>query len=1522
MAGRVNVRFVVTLSMVLVILASGVMAAAYFVLKKSGSDWAALAVEAEAEGDLRRARGAWAKAVNKEPTNVEWLENWVTSIEVAVEDSQGLYNDRFIDRRNALRQIAQVKRTDVDSHIRYVDELYEFALSAGFGRVSADQIINATRDALGFFTSGGESGDERRLRRYRGMATQRLIAQSADVSEEEVRTAEADLLAALEADPDDELAAVSLASMKLSMAIEADAADRRIEAEQLAEEARAVIAPLAERQGLSGLAAAMELQLRLRARLSEVMQREADAAASDQIDAVFTASAEFEEELRATADTIRAAPAGPLVRDAIARFTQIEPTVLPENDLALSRGLLTEALDEAPDRVDLILQLASVDTAAGEYDAALAILASVGEMQPERVDLPGRLLFNQKLQAAVASAEIAFRMWESSDESARPEVRNRLAAFVERMQGEFPEGSDTLLRAEGQLAFADGDLAEAQNKLSEYLTQNPGDLQTRWLIAQVAESRGQLGAAKEQLEVLFAGNPSDLRTLMGLAAIEAALENPERAVELTRRALELDPENERAQALLVRFETAAGLRESDDPVTAVLYDAQRAERGTEDSLGSTEEAIQVIQAGLSEHGNDPRLIAPLVQLHMQRGEIDQARSALAGGIESNPDDAFLQRLAMTVNADDRVEAAAQLVRESSASDLIKQLQLHAIYREAGRDEPADEALAAAQGLDSENAEVIETSFVIALGRGDRDGAARWADEGTRTNADRVGGLSYRARIALREGEQRAAIDQLEEATGIDPSSPQLWALLGEARAGIGRVQAAEDAFNRAIDIRPNDSSIIVRFVRSIAAAGDEDTALRVARDYSRFARGNPEFIDLWTALEASVGDRSFAIRRREATAASSPADRDNKLRLASLYIEEGRWADARGLLSELREEQDDIQVVALDARWEADQGNLLEARNRYSDFILMQDPETLTAEPFLSFGRFMISRGAFEAGMSALAQGREFQSEEMEADRALAGAYLQANRLSEAADAMVRVLDSGYADANNTTRKSLVEALVRLSRTEEAEQYFESFDRETIEGDLGLRLLESELARGRGDDSRAIELLDATCAAFPDSALAFYSRARVHATNEVRRADALADLDQAISLDPSNWRALSLRAAIFREDGRIDAAMDDLQQAAVRNPERDDLLGSLITELLDREQVDRAVAVAERVMEARPSDIAVATALADLFAGRDRFREAGRIYGDIWERTGATRVLPAYIYCLLEQNPPQTSAAQRVMKSIESQVATDPELLMTNADVFSARDNPQRAAEDAIAAFRLLDGDPNRIVAWYQFLNRVFETPTAMEDFLLGMEQQLNRPDWPAFFRARLIAAQEGQAERGIDLLGQVRERSSIPAVQSLAARQLGAALYGLDRYDEAIAAWRSGLEDFPGDWEMNNNLAFVLLKQKDDAETALPHAEAAVAANTNSGEAFDTLGLALLKLGRADEAERALLRGLQLVGPITDTSVILRIHLAEAKIALDQRDVAERLLIDAGRAMEEAPNAERYRTDLDRVREQLGSAG
>ncbi len=333
---------------------------------------------------------------------------------------------------------------------------------------------------------------------------------------------------------------------------------------------------------------------------------------------------------------------------------------------------------------------------------------------------------------------------------------------------------------------------------------------------------------------------------------------------------------------------------------------------------------------------------------------------------------------------------------------------------------------------------------------------------------------HRAAVEARLGDVSAAVDDMQRAIDRDPTYAAAFWRLGLWLLDENRTEAAERAFGRATEIRPDDRAGWIGLARVYLQRGENERAAGILERlasassddryvlqllgtaYRRLGRveeaapalvagvkGEPQWSDPWT--DEMIGfRRGYAARLKDATA----------------YIAAGQFAPAIRLLEELR-------------------------RDRPNDIVLLAH-----------LGQVYVAAGDERAGVPLLEQVIAREPERLEALVDLATGYMHEDQLAKARTAVDRAL--------------------------------------SIDGAFGPALETRGLILWRAGDARgAVAAFDAAARADPRNARAVVWMGMVE-TNQGRTAEALAAFERAASIDPTSvdaWIGIA-NAEISRRDFR------------------------------------------------------------------------------------------------------------------------------------------------------------------------------------------------------------------------------------------------------------------------------------------------------------------------------------------------------------------------------------------------------
>ena len=1477
MGSQVNKRFVLILSIVLVVIVAGLAVPAYFVLTKSAAEHIRDGDKAMSEGDYKEAEKAYGKAVSEDRTNVEYLEKWRSALEAYTPEDRVDFTKSFQKLYSAMYEIAYNKRTDLDAWIEY----FEFARIAAPGQID-ERVRVATQIMKTVDPEGAEY-----LRRYRGLTkAARVLSGSFQADDEELQGIMEDLEAALAARDDDEESARTLFNLHRFAA--GRVADRR--PEEAAEHARAAQRVVEEFLAKHPENATMQMtRLELlangpmQALLGTPLEPGARPITTEMVDRVVA--------------LLDAMPAEDITLDHIGQLQRLETMAEGVSRLTRTRELTKRLVEQRPDDVLMRWARAFVLRLSGDPDEAYDALQYVVDLPMQRVSIDGYRLFNVQVEALAMQSDLAFRAWESADsDEERQAAIERLRSRNAELETRLPADSPVLLLSRARVAFATGDDAEARRLLAQY-TQEAGDTNpdALWMQARLAVKAGNTTEAADRLDRLLEVRPGELRAIQMRAGVYAELREYDKAIELLEGIAQAIPEAESLREQIRRLRVLAGQAPSDDPVQDVLIRAARVAQGTEIEPGDMDAAVQMLRDAIDRIGPDARLFGQLTTFLLNTGAFDEAREAVAQGLAANPDNENLQRLRSALNSGQTPTEIAFGIIDSSP-DMAPIDKLLAKYRVAvrnGEDDLSRQILEQAVALDPDNKTVLELQILRAIADRDEDAAEPLVARAEQADLDGVGGRTYRAQLLSMQGRLSDALAVLQEARELRPERVDILRRIGQIQFALGETNAALETYREAMRLRGDDTGLIAEYVRQLRRAGQSAEALRVLMDVEELARGNATLRELRLDLEAEVGNRAEAMRIRKEILAREPENRANRIKLVRLLMDDARWDEARPLLDALRDEGDTLELARLDARWHAEQGDLEQARREFTEYIgalFNQFGDLPGPEPYLELGRFLIEHGQRDAGIEAIRQAKRWEDEDtLIVEKILADTLASIGRFDEAIDSYTAIVESGKDTPQKDYAKRLGEMLMRAGYHDEAEQLLASLEAEGF-ADETVRLLRTENAILADDLDRAQTLVQQLVQQYPNSARAYFQRARLAAKrfektgNPALLADAREDLGTAISNDPSFAEAYRLRSQILARLGEDDEALDDLRRAVEARPPTMQLLQDVIERFVEAGRAADAATMASTIVENNPGDLRLLLNIGNAFANADDWQRARTYYELAWERSHDAQTALRYVSSLMRSGTSDYQRAIDALNSIEQVVVNNPGLLLARAEALHGLGRDDLAIEDAVRAFALviqLNAGPS---GWYGEVRRIFGNTPLLYRTLQEAKRGGQRRELLDLFAARALSEEDDTFLQSMQLFDQLIAQPNDMGVRKSAYVFKGTALLRHDRPEDAVLTWQEGLAQFDDEWQLHNNLAYVLAEDLDRAADALPHARRAVELASDNPSVLDTLGWVLYRLGQLEEAEQVLERALLLTGSI-EANPTIALHVAITRAARGDKD-------------------------------------
>ncbi|MBL9002278.1 MAG: tetratricopeptide repeat protein [Phycisphaerae bacterium] len=1526
MAGRVNTRFVASLSVGL-LLAFGVVAvSAYYLLVNSATDLAKAGDRLAAKGEYAKAIEFYSKAVNKEQTNTVNLNKWRDALRQLAPELQVTYQDYFRQYMLATRQLARVQRENIELQKENL-EIQREMLPVNFSRSEHDRFVSEC-DAM-IALHAGEGGKADALRRFRGEAKYELYRFVPDAKNELALEAEADLIAAIAADPSDVDAAQSLQNLYLIMALRAEGRAATEEAQALRDKADAALSSFIEKNPDDPYMMLVSMQRDL-GKFQQAIAQDVQRGKVDVNERVRTMQADMMPRLDAAARALATCDPARIKPRTIDSMRYMESLLDPQSRSKRAEAACLRALEQRPGDALMLATYSDIFASRDDYLGANAQLQKLVDLKIPTTSLDGVRLFGMRTNAQFLQALFQAKAWHYVTDEDKPKVLAAAREYRAKLGAVMAPDMPQLMFVDAQLAFAEGDLSRANRLLDQYLKAvgNRPNGEALMLAAQVADRLNQPGLAKQRLEQLLALNPGRPQTLVMLAEIETKLQNLTRAREIYDQLLAVAPDNMELKNRRDLIGVVEGSKPTGgvvDPVVADLVTAQEMLVPPPGKPARPEELIPYLEKAVVRHNYDWRLVQPLGNAYRRANQPEKAVALANKAVELHPDVKQARQYQIAVTRPDSAESQIAIIElDTEAPEIERKLGAYQIYRRYNMPKEAAEALAQAAAINADDQRVVEFQFLDAIDAKNLPAAKALAERAAKANMDEADGLTFRARVLAAEGNFKDAVSAMEQAVAKGGALPEAWRLKGRMEMLVGRSAEAVESFRRAVALRPNDVASINDVLSALIGMGRQEEALTFARASEKFGRDDPAFIASWLGLEAAVGNKSVARERRETMSKNSPNDRTNLVALAAIYIGERDWAKARPMIDRARALGEGYDILALDAAWNWEQGERQKARDIFEKHIAGIEPAKMSITPHIAYAQFLVQRQDFEGALAELEKARAYQSSQnAEADKVIADVLMRVMSYDKATEVCRRIVNAGADTQDHLYRKRLAECLMKLDNFADAKKEIDEIVKKGDPDAVTLLLL-ADCSGGLKDTRAQREILDRAVARFPGEAMVFLKRGQTMMSDPKTARDAISDFGRALSIRPDMWQAMRMRAFAYITLGQLDEAVKDLGGAVKIAPYNDELLYGLVADLLRMGRTGDALDIASRAIASRPRDLEAMNTLGRLFARADAHQQASRFFRDAFEIDGNDRNTQFYLDTLLAINPPDLLEAKRVLNKVGSQrISANPGLLMALSKVFMKEAKVPQAEAAARDALKLLQVDqPAIMLAWFNDLRKLINDKNQTLRYLEDtgrVAQAAAAQEWIEYFRTALNLEDASTRNATIaparDFLGRVKD----PSIRQLTFRGLGSALVEAGEHGDAAKLYRDGLGQFPDDVEMNNNLAYILAVYLDQPAEALPMAQKAVELQPAVADLQDTLGAVLYRTKDCAGAVAAFRRAV-LLSSSPEQAVRYNAHLAEALLCAGQREEARLALVEARKTIEANPSAvsDKAKSELESIRKTI----
>lgn len=325
-------------------------------------------------------------------------------------------------------------------------------------------------------------------------------------------------------------------------------------------------------------------------------------------------------------------------------------------------------------------------------------------------------------------------------------------------------------------------------------------------------------------------------------------------------------------------------------------------------------------------------------------------------------------------------------------------------------------------------------------------------------------------------------------------------------------------------------------------------------------------------------------------------------------------------------------------------------------------------------------------------------------------------------------------------------------------------------GDAYVLRAKLELLPG-GEREAALKLLANAKELFPNDAKKRSELFRYRAQLQTKPEDQIADLSEAIQLDPGNAEAWQLRAVVYAGQGNLEKAIEDFE-ALLKNDNDNLLVHQAVAEaLLNLEKHELALAHIERAIEIDP-------------------------------KNSTSYLLRSRVH---EQQGKDEEALADLKKALEIN-STDVMALLARGTYYFRKDELDLARDDVERALQLNPGLARAFLLRSLIAAQQGRTHDAIKDILVLIENDPANVELKLQLGAYYVA--DKRPRKAIEVYTEVIKAD--PANAS-ALRARGDALLSVAKHAEAIEDYNKAIQLTPENDGILNNLAWVLSTSPED---------------------------------------------------------------------------------------------------------------
>jgi len=1113
-------------------------------------------------------------------------------------------------------------------------------------------------------------------------------------------------------------------------------------------------------------------------------------------------------------------------------------------------------------------------------------------------------------QATLNEVDLLLTLAQGQSEPERSETFERASELLDHLRRSAGGETTPHLLLSGKLALQQDNPAEAVMRLDRAIKQlEEPSPELLLLSAQARLQTNETGAARKRLEEVIAQRPDYLPARYELARFHLRFTTLDKAKEQIDRILSIAPNDEVGLTLKAdwlakqdRYDEAIALFVNDlnadsDPRLSVplarLY--QMADQ--------PQKARELLEAQLAENPQNLRLIVELLRVvddpEQRQVYVAQAKAAGAGEAAIEVLDKMISNPESLGEVIER-----QIIETGDENPLMRHIRLFQLYRQQGKTEQAMEQLEKAEQINPDHPFIIEYRFVEALSNRNWREAEQIVSRARAGNADHADGFFYSGRLDMARNLFARAEDNFRKGTIRRPIYAEGWRRLGDSQRALRKFEDAKISYDRALEDRPNNVGALRGKAAVLEIQGEHDEALKLMRRAFSYAPNDQLTRLAYLRFEEQFGDTSEALKIREELATTSPRDFQNRRDLALLQVQLGETTEAMETVDALLDEQGATREnlrVAADVRRQIDGPG--EASEQFRQGILDKGVDASAAD-WMAFGEFLLEIGRESEAFSAFRQAQQKEDERARpASRRLAEIYFDLGRFSDAAREYKALWQQSQTDELMGQR--LTESLVRSGQTEAAEVALQSvIDTHGRDDDTTL-LIESLVARAQGDKQRALAALRRASELNDRRALIHYELARLLASEDQKEA-AIAELNKALDKAPSLIPAREMLVMLLRHV-RPKEAGSHLRLLVDKSPKYLQGRVALGRHLLEQEQwiqLEELVRESEQMFPENPTWNLLR---AEAYKRQDQDARALKSLAQAFELAPSPAVLAQWATLLVEIDRP--SQALQLLQDHIDLVSGNPMLQSVRARTLAELNRTTEASQLFLQTLSLARND-SQVLAIVAEMNRALG-PELTRERLVQLKGLENSPILQLATAQIELKVRDYAA--AVDRLESIETKvPSGSGMHLLVLQHLATGYYQLRQYDQTEKVYRKLLTHRGEDPRTLNNLAFLLAEDLKRPAEAIPLARKASQLSPGDAQILDTLGRVQFLAGQVDDAYETLNLSVR-IQPLAAN----KLHLAEVFIRRDNRRRAIQLLKEARELAEEEQDssilerAEKWLRDL-----------